>query len=167
MKRAFVIDNGVLASALVPKNTKDLLNLGDRLTFCLPHSGSQISAGERGTVAWKDAVTGGVEVLMDKQHACLSTWGNHVTLEPYGTEDILESGVCFARRSLPSIPRGMAAVAGVAMFALCATLGLDYFFVAPYYTLALTFDELTAATQIFTRVFLISGTAMALAASLS
>jgi hypothetical protein len=93
MKRAFLLtDDGHLVSALVPISTRNVLNIGDRITASRPLDlgyAAQIKAGERGTVDHIDAPTGTVEVLMDSYHRGLTEWFNHIWLEPYGTEDII------------------------------------------------------------------------------
>jgi hypothetical protein len=94
MKRAFVITSGgTLISALVPMNTPDALTLGHRITVTRPLDlglGAQIETGETGTVDHIDASTGLVEILMDMWHRGLQRWDNHMWLEPYGTDDILD-----------------------------------------------------------------------------
>jgi hypothetical protein len=100
MKRAFVIaQNGHLQSELVPIGTPDVLRIGDRLTASRVLEagyGAQIQPGEQGTVDHVDASTGFVEVLMDLLHRGLHEWHNHIWLEPFGTEDIIDGVVLTA-----------------------------------------------------------------------
>lgn len=93
MKRAFVLTDGRLTSSLVPIQERSPLSLGDRIraTRILDIGpGAQLSAGARGTVDFLDALTGGAEVLMDTRYRGLDAWDNHILLEPFGTDDILD-----------------------------------------------------------------------------
>lgn len=101
MKRAFTLMDGHLVSALVPRNTPEVLFVGDRITFTLAldmHSYAQIEAGETGTIDFIDATTGCAEVAMDLLHRGLHMWHNHLWLEPFETDDIL-SGVKVTQRA--------------------------------------------------------------------
>lgn len=105
MKRAFVMtDDCHLASAMVSDDTRDLLNIGDRIAVSRALDlgyAAQIVAGEQGTIDHIDAHTGTVEVLMDLLHRGLALWDNHIWLEPFGTEDIL-SGIVLIHEHWPA-----------------------------------------------------------------
>jgi hypothetical protein len=101
MKRAFIMtDDCHLASAMVAISTRDVLSIGDRITTTrlldLGYA-AQIAEGEGGTVDHIDASTGLVEILMDLPHRGLHAWHNHMWLEPFGTEDILDGIICVSR----------------------------------------------------------------------
>lgn len=98
MKRAFILteDYG-LASALVSDETRDVLNLGSRITITRPLDlgyDALIESGEQGTVDHIDPVSGMVEVLLDLIHRGLAAWDNHMWLEPFGTDDIIDGVAC-------------------------------------------------------------------------
>jgi hypothetical protein len=98
MKRAFVrTSTGHLVSALVPINTPNVLNVGDRVAASrvldMGYAG-KIRRGEQGTVDFIDEHTGTIWILMDINHRGLSEWHNHLWLEPYGTEDIIDGILC-------------------------------------------------------------------------
>jgi hypothetical protein len=93
MKRAFILTAACgLQSALVPVGTEDVLSIGDRIitTRALDLGVAQINAGEGGTIDFIDLASGLVEILMDVVHWGLAAWENHMWLEPYGTEDIID-----------------------------------------------------------------------------
>ena len=98
MKRAFILTlDGHLISEMVPDHTPDVLSIGCRITTSRPLDlgyAAQIEKGESGTVDHVDAATGLIEVLMDTIHRGLSAWDNHIWLEPFGTEDILDGIMC-------------------------------------------------------------------------
>lgn len=97
MKRAFVTTaNGGLKSALVPASTQDILRIGSRITTTrmLNLGVTVIAAGESGTVDFIDLNTGLVEILLDVLHWGLAAWENHMWLEPFGTDDIIDGIAC-------------------------------------------------------------------------
>jgi hypothetical protein len=100
MKRAFVrATDGHLVSELVPLNTPNVFQIGDRIVATRPLDlgyYAQIERGEQGTVEYIDEHTGFVEILMDKLHRGLFEYGNCIWLEPFGTEDILDGIMCVA-----------------------------------------------------------------------
>lgn len=101
MKRAFIMTADChLASAMVALDTQDVLGIGDRITTTrlldLGYA-AQIAQGEEGTVDYVDAYTGLVEILMDLPHRGLHAWHNHMWLEPFGTEDIIDGIICVSR----------------------------------------------------------------------
>lgn len=99
MKRAFVLSECCgLASALVPKATQEVIIVGSRITLirALDLGPAQLSIGEQGTVDFIDALSGLVEVLMDVHHWGLSQWRNHIWLEPFGTDDIVDCFACYS-----------------------------------------------------------------------
>lgn len=164
-KRAFVIYHGSLASALVPRATREALHLGDRIraTRALDiDPGTQISRGERGTISYLDAITGGAEVLMDTHHRGLDAWDNHLLIEPFGTEDIL-GGLEVTKGGLLDVlkltPR-WARVVGASVAASVVAVILHNTFVSD---VPLAFD---AASNVFSRVMIISlGVAAAVSSS--
>lgn len=129
MKLAFARHTGgTLRSALVPLETPQALNLGDRITATGVWDmgpDARITVGERGVVAHVDPRTGSVEVLMHKKHKGLAQWDNHVLLVPYSTEDILACLTCsrasrcaVAWRRTPKVAKvgASAALASCAMY---------------------------------------------------
>ncbi len=98
MKSSLVMTfDGLLSSDVVPDDTREHLEVGDRLyiTRLLDIAPDvQIQAGERGTVAHINMTTGFVEVLLDHIHRGLHAWHNHMWLQPFGTEDIISGVVC-------------------------------------------------------------------------
>jgi hypothetical protein len=94
MKRAFVMTaDRHLVSEMVAKDTPSVIHIGDRISVTrpldlLPHA--LVDTGEQGTIDFVDASTGWCEVLMDTVHRGLHDWFNHIWLEPFGTEDILD-----------------------------------------------------------------------------
>lgn len=138
MKRAFQLTTDRhLVSALVPEATLDALHMGTRLATTRPISlgGVCLASGERGTIDCVDRDTGSIEVLMDKRHRGLDAWHNHVLLEPYGTEDILDgfkvSQGRDVRVSFRRVPRWASAV-GCAVVAGLIIAGMPE--VEPFYT---------------------------------
>ena len=98
-KRAFVLADGCgLASALVPRSTNEVLVIGSRITIIRPLNlgVAKLSVGEEGTVDFIDLSSGLTEVLMDKHHWGLSEWHNHIWLEPFGTDDIIDCFACYS-----------------------------------------------------------------------
>ena len=98
MKASLVIgSDGRLSSDVVPPDTREHLQIGDRLyiTRLLDIAPDvQIQAGERGTIDYISPTTGFVEVLLDRTHRGLHAWHNHMWLQPFGTEDIISGVVC-------------------------------------------------------------------------
>jgi hypothetical protein len=94
MRQGFIVTaDGHIASALLPIGTPNALHVGGRLTFSRALDlgyAAQIEKGEFATVDFVDTLTGAVEVLMDTVHRGLHAWFNHIWLEPFGTEDILD-----------------------------------------------------------------------------
>lgn len=101
MRRAFVMNEDcVLRSALVADDYPAALRVGDRVTLSKPIDlgyQAKLAEGESGFVDYIDASTGCVEIKLDTFHPGLSEWSNHMWLEPFGTEDILDSVVCICR----------------------------------------------------------------------
>jgi hypothetical protein len=95
LKRAFILrDARHLASALVPKETPNVVTLGSRIILSRPVDlgyAAQLASGERGTVDYIDEVSGTIEVLMDRTHRGLHAWFNHIWLEPFCTEDVISA----------------------------------------------------------------------------
>lgn len=93
MKRAFVLVEGWhLASAMVPKETADILRVGDKVMASQPIDYGFEAAIKRGELGVVDHIypdTGGVEILLERSYQGLSEWRNHILIEPFTTEDIL------------------------------------------------------------------------------
>lgn len=108
MKRAFTLqDSGHLVSDLVPVETLDALTINSRITvtrrICISAE-IVLMPGEEGTVDHIDATSGLVEVLMDCYHKGLHAWDNHIWLQPFGTDDVID-GIRCVSSSLPKLQR--------------------------------------------------------------
>lgn len=129
MKRAFVMGaKRHLASALVAPETRNAIRIGDRICadrlLDLGH-GVVIHAGLCGTIDHIDDDTGAAEVLMDSPIPGLREWDNHLLLQPFDTDDILDdltvsSGTL--RSCLGLVPRWVRVSGTSVALSACASL---------------------------------------------
>lgn len=100
MKTAFILtDTHHLASALVADDFLAAVSVGTRISvtrelLMAPHA--TIAQGELGTIDYIDVCTGFIEILLDKYHHGLCSWLNHICLDPFGSEDIIDGIICSA-----------------------------------------------------------------------
>jgi len=136
MKSSFVLRGGRLQSAEVPKNTLELLRVGDRLRIGGPIVDDGIKGGECGTVCRTGPQEGAVSLLMDFKHESLGH-RNELYLVPYDTDDILDTGVTLVAkvtwmRRVPKVPTKAAVIIGGSLvLGICVAVVESYFDFSP------------------------------------
>jgi hypothetical protein len=108
------------------------------------------------TVTFLDPLTGTVEVLMDTTHRGLAAWDNHLCLEPYGTEDIIDGVVCARAGLLPRVPKWAKVVTACLLLSATAAVAHNYFIFGDTRGFDLTMLGIDRAAQIFTRALVVT-----------